>query len=106
MFLRDKQYKPVGCIAINVDRKNRQLNYHYSVLNPMDSFDRKEARVLALGRMMDAPVFIPLPRGKELTMHSISHAVMSHLAKSNAPSRAVKAAKMWLSRSEMFADML
>jgi len=99
MFLRDNQFRPVGCLAISVDRKNHRLNYQFSVLNPVDSFDRKTARVLALGRLLDSPISLPLARGKEVNMHDVSFAVMSHLAKSNAPNRAVKAAKLWLEMS-------
>jgi hypothetical protein len=99
MFLRDNQYRPVGCLAINVDRKNHRLNYQYSVLNPVDKFDRKEGRIRALGRLLDSPISIPFARGKAVTMHDVDLAVMSHLAKSNAPSRAIKAAKLWLEMS-------
>lgn len=101
MFLRDNQYRPVGCLAINVDRKNHQLNYQFSVLNPADAFDRKTARVLALGRLLDSPISLPLGRGKAVNMHDVSHAVMTHLAQSNAPNRAVKSAKLWLELNDL-----
>lgn len=96
MFLRDAQEHPVGCVAISVDRKNHRLNYQMSVLNPSDRFDRKMARHLALGRLVEAPVSIPVKRGEELNMHDISTCVMKSIAQSKAPSRAVKAAKLWL----------
>jgi hypothetical protein len=96
MFLRDASGMPCGCLAINLDRKNRKLKYQYSVLNPADYFDRKTARVLALGRLLDSPVSVPLSRTKEVSMHEVSSTVMNHLVASSAPSRAVKAAKLWL----------
>jgi len=101
MFLRDANYFPIGCLAINLDRKNRQLKYQYSVLHPSDYFDRKTARHLALGRMLDCPITIPMDRTKEVNMHDISNAVMTHLAASNAPTRAVKAAKLWLATTKL-----
>lgn len=96
MFLRDANYRPVGCMAISIDSRNHRLNYQYSVLNPVDKFDRKMARHLALGRLVETPITVPLPRNGEVSMHLISECVMAHLAGSNAPSRAVKAAQLWL----------
>ena len=97
MFLRDSQYRPVGCVAISVDRRNHRLNYGISVLNPADKFDRKVARQLAIGRLVEVPFAVAFKRDEELTMHVISERVMKHVAYgSGAPSRAVKAAKLWL----------
>lgn len=96
MFLRDRQGLPVGCVAISVDRKNREVSYQYSVLNPIDSFDRRLARQLAIGRLIEKPITTPLYRG-EVNMHIISDIVLSDLARSKtAPTRAVKAARLWL----------
>jgi len=96
MFLRDASFRPVGCLAITIDSRNHRLNYQFSVLNPVDKFDRKMARHLALGRLVEAPISVPLPRNGEVSMHLISECVMVHLAESNAPNRAVRAAKLWL----------
>lgn len=103
MFLRDSKDHPVGCLAISMDRKNHRLNYQMSVLNPDDRFDRKMARHLALGRLVEKPVSVPVKRGHELTMHEISCVVMEHVATSKAPSRARKAAKFWLWQN-LFSD--
>lgn len=96
MYLRDSHYRPVGCVAISVDRKRRTLSYQLSVQNPLDSFDRSLARQLALGRLVDKPINLPYDRKGDLSMHDISTTVMKHIAASKAPSRAVKAAKDWL----------
>jgi hypothetical protein len=105
MFLRNTDYTPCGCLAISIDRKSKKLNYQYSVLNPDDRFDRKVARQLALGRLVESPIALPLMRDMDVNMHSISIAVMKHLSKSKAPSRAVKAAKGWLQLSQfMYGD--
>jgi hypothetical protein len=96
MFLRSLSYAPCGCVAISVDTRNRKLSYQFSVLNPVDKFDRKMARHLALGRLVEAPVTFPYARGETLTMHDISKRVLEHLAASKAPTRAVRAANLWL----------
>jgi hypothetical protein len=96
MFLRGMSYAPCGCVAIKVDTRNRQLSYQFSVLNPADRFDRKMARHLALGRLLETPVTFSYARGETLTMHDISKRVLEHLVTSKAPTRAVKAAKLWL----------
>lgn len=101
MFLRDANYVPTGCLAINVDRKNHRLSYQFSVLNPADQFNRPVARQLALGRLIEKPIFVPMKRDEEISMHSVSQRVMMHLALSNAPGRAIKAAKFWLMLQSM-----
>lgn len=94
-FLRDASFHPVGCVAISVNRLRGELQYQYSVLNPSDDFNRKLARQLALGRLVENPIKLPLSR--DANMHEISTVVMTDLEHSdNAPSRAVKAAKLWL----------
>lgn len=100
MFLRNSDYTPCGCVAISIDRRNHRIDYQYSVLNPLDKFDRKMARHLALGRLVECPISTPLCRNSEVNMHIISEGVMEHLANSNAPKRAVRAAKLWRSCQE------
>lgn len=95
MYLRDANYFPVGCVAITLNRHKNTVEYQLSVLNPQDRFDRKVARQLALGRLVEAPVTVVL--SGHATMHEISLAVMKSIVSLNsAPSRAVKAAKTWL----------
>lgn len=100
MFLRNAQGRPVGCLAITLDRKNHRVKYQMSVLNPTDQFDRKMARHIALGRLMEKPTLVPVPRDHAVTLHEVSTLVMSHVAESAAPSRAVRAAKQWLSTNK------
>lgn len=104
MFLRDASYNPVGCLAIQLDRRNHRLNYQFSVLNPRDAFNRKLARQLALGRLVEEPFRVNLPRNREVSMHDVTHAVMFHLLNNGkAPTRAVKAAKFWLETASVLA---
>jgi hypothetical protein len=104
MYIRDNEWLPIGAVVITVDRKHRQVNYNLSMVNPVDAidlstgrrrpFDSRRARLMALERLVEKPVSAPIKTGA--TMHDITCAVMKHLATNkNAPSRAVKFAKMW-----------
>lgn len=104
MFLRDAADRPVGCCAIEIKRGARKLNYQLSVLNPTDQFKRELSRTIALGRLVERPISLPLNR--DFTMHDISKQVMTHIANSDAPSRAVKAAKAWLKSASLHNIML
>jgi hypothetical protein len=101
MYLRDRNYQPVGCIAIRLNPRTQFVEYGVSVLNPVDKFDRKVARQLALGRLVEAPETLLVPRNP--TIHVISLAVMRDLStRKLVPGRAARAAKLWLQYNEMF----
>lgn len=85
---------PIGCVVIKVNRADGELEYQLSVLNPQDRFDREVARSLALGRLTELPMYIPINRNAN--MHDITEAVMRDIAEGGFPSRAVKSAKLWL----------
>jgi hypothetical protein len=103
VFLRGDGWRPVGCVAIHVEPGSATLRYGLSVLNPTDNFDRKMARHLALGRLVEIPHTLKMHRhGGELTMHDITTMVMIDLVnRKGVPNRAAKAAKWWLLRTEM-----
>lgn len=96
MFLRNINQQPVGCVAIKFDRVKCRVEYQTSVLNPHDRFNRSVGRQLALGRLYEKPLQLKI--GKEATMHDISKAVLNDikLSKGLLPTRAVKAANLWL----------
>lgn len=85
---------PIGCVVIKVNHVKNEAEYQLSVLNPQDRFEREMARSLALGRLVDTPMYVSLPQGHN--MHDITEAVMRDIAFGGWPSRAVKAAKLWL----------
>ena len=96
MYLRNDNGAPVGCLAIQADHKECVLRYGVSVLYPADKFDRKVARQLALGRLMEAPVTVRVIR-EDLNMHDITRSVMRSLVLDRkAPARAIRAAKRWI----------
>lgn len=96
MFLRNADNKPVGCVVINVDRHNKRIEYQVSTLNPLDKFDREVARLLATGRLVEAPFHMWLPN--KAGLHEITRRVMTHIINNKAiPNRSRKAAKNWMS---------
>lgn len=103
MYLRDAKGSPVGCVAITVDRHSKRVNYQLSVVHPIDTvdatgrrlpFDSHKARLIALERLVETPVSVSIKSAA--TMHDISEKVMKHIAQAKRPTRAVKAAKLWL----------
>lgn len=97
MFLRDRRNSPVGCLAITVSSNMTEVNYQYSVLNPVDGFNRALARELAAGRLVTKPISLSKGGPKFQGIHDITRAVMLHLAHTSlAPKRASKAAELWL----------
>jgi hypothetical protein len=94
MYLRDSNGLPVGCLAIKLNG-SKTVTYQYSVLNPLDKFDREVSRVLAKGRLVENPITVSLPF--LASRHDISEAVLRDiLSNSSAPSRARRAARLWL----------
>ena len=99
MFLRNANKQPVGCIAVNMSMG--LLTYGLSVLNPLDKFDRGLARGIAEGRLNSSSAYRQILNGATLeTMHDISKSVMLDLLiNPHAPSRARKAARLWLTNN-------
>ena len=91
MFLRNKVGRPIGCLAILLDRQMQSIKYQLSVLNPLDIFNKEIAKNIAIGRLDKKPFHIKMEPNT-----NINWTVMSHLFNNkNAPTRARKAAKHW-----------
>lgn len=98
MFLRGVDERPVGCVVINVDRHNKRIEYQVSTLNPFDKFNREVARLLATGRLVEAPFHLWLPN--KAGLHEISRRVMLSIVVNKAiPNRSRKAAKNWVAKN-------
>jgi butyrate kinase len=97
MFLRDTKSRPIGCIAMMVNTGGT-IQYGLSVLNPVDTFNRKTARKLAAGSMLLDSGHAHVENVRTVyTMHDVSIAVMNAIAHFDGyPARARKAAKHWL----------
>lgn len=102
-YLKDDNGHYVGCIAIKEHPAHpgehyTLVEYRVSVRNPADQFDKDVARHLALGRMVETPYTVRVPA--DPNMHEVSHAIMKDIARdSSEPSRARRAAKLWLRRN-------
>jgi hypothetical protein len=101
MYLRDKTGKPLGCVAISRSKNGKQVRYQVSVANPVDKFERDLARHIAYGRLLEKPVRI---NGfvTESTQFDVNWAIMYNIATNKSlPSRARKAAQLWLNRNSV-----
>lgn len=97
MYLRDKNRRPIGCVAMHLHSKRRTARFQVSTWNPVDEFDRALARQLALGRMVDSPSVVRSSNGFE-DMFQVTLDVMQKIVSDKAyPSRARRAAQRWLS---------
>jgi hypothetical protein len=95
MYLRDNGGRPVGCIIIGKNMSTQTFEYQFSVLNPVETFNRNRGRAVASGRLLKKPIPINVP--SPASMHDITFAVMTSIAATKgAPTRAVNAAKSWL----------
>jgi hypothetical protein len=99
MFLRDPKGTPVGCTAITVNESTGFAFYRMSVLNPADRFNRKLARELATGRLVEGGIPVRIP--KNANMHDISRAIMTDIINApGSPTRAIRSAKHWLRHND------
>jgi hypothetical protein len=101
MFLRDKNNQPIGCLAFVISSLADQIVYGMSVLNPKDKFNRTIARDVAMLRMNMSERCRDVPfHAAPYTMHEVSKTLMRDLLiNPRAPSRARKAAKLWLANN-------
>lgn len=91
-YEQGKKGAPVGCVAITLE--NGGIAYQVSTLNPSDDFDRRVARDLALGRLVNSPIIIRGPVGQ--SMANITAVVMNDIVeRHNLPMRTRKAAHHW-----------
>lgn len=107
------QGNPVGCLAIRVKRERKgnfltnwlrlksatrtTVEYGVSVRHPSDKFNRRQARELATHRLNTEPVVFVSE--SDLDRFEITAGVMEKIQSSSLPTRAVKAAKLWLDRN-------
>lgn len=102
VYLRDSKRNPIGCIATQLhqdENANFSVSYQYSVVNPKDQFKRDVARNVASIRLDKKPYSVALP--SKPSNHEVLREIMKALfADSHTPSRARKAARLWLNHSK------
>jgi hypothetical protein len=115
VYLRDKEMFPIGCVAIKLNREIGYLEYQVSTVNPVDRkhpitgkslpFNRSVAKHLALGRLIEGGLCVRM--SPTANMNQVSTLVMTDLStmyhpthKGDIPTRAIKAAKLWLQRNK------
>lgn len=106
-YLRDRSNRPVGCVAIKLGTPDLSggvsASYQVSVANPLDNFDKKLARQLTIGRLIESPRTVHLPSMPN--MHEVTKAVMRSIKRDHdAPTRARVAAHRWLRQPIVLAD--
>lgn len=96
MYLRDKNRRPIGCVAMHLHSKRRTVRFQVSTWNPVEDFDKAFGRQLALGRMVDTPSIVRSSEGFN-DMYQVTLNVMQSIANGkDYPSRARRAAQRWL----------
>lgn len=101
IFLRDQNKKPVGCLAFKTSMDNNysmSISYQVTTLNPLDNFDKKMARQLTIGRLMDEPYeMVSSDFNEKYCIHAITAAIMKHISENGRiPRRSRQAANLWL----------
>jgi hypothetical protein len=69
------------------------VSYQVSTLNPNDCFDRKTARHLAIGRLVESPFALDISNSN---IHYTTRMIMNHIANNlELPKRSRTAARRW-----------
>ena len=111
-YLRDKNGKPFGVLAVRLDCQNNSILYALSVCHVNDNFDKKKGVKIATSLLDSNPVKVPFVRVTGMSAHEITRHVMYDIVKghsvraqdifgsfkkdTSAPTRARKFAKAWL----------
>lgn len=96
MFIRGEHNFPIGCIAMC--KFSDRIEYQVSTLNPRDRFDRRLARQLALGRLVENPIKLPNATQK---LDEAYRFIMTDIKNNeDMPKRARSAAKNWLTHEK------
>jgi len=104
MFLRDKNNRPVGCVAYSFSNDRMLLSYGVSVHNPVDSFERSLSRQIALGRLVERPYRLQVSRN--LKGHDTVRLIMMDILNNpNMPNRSKKAASNWLVKTQKLSEV-
>lgn len=93
---------PVGCV-VTLLNDNNTISYQVSSRNPLDEYDRRTGRQLAVGRLITEPIVVALDDVAP-KRHAILRAVLLDIAghPKDFPTRIWKAADRWLAEHPSF----
>lgn len=86
IYLRDyntSNRKPVGCVAMRVDRENNKIFYAVSVCSPKDKWNSKIARSCAMGRLENEDCRVELAVKVPGSWNEITHIIMNDIVSRN-----------------------
>lgn len=97
-YLRDKHKRPVATVAFEdyPDSNLDVVGWAVATCNPADAFNKRMARTIVSGRLK-TPRFMSLKGGR----FGVKPAIIARIANNfdhEFPSRASKAARLWLGR--------
>lgn len=98
MFLRGVNNFPVGCLAFSYTKSasnTSTIQYQISTLNPCDAFDRRVARQLAIGRVIERPISIQIDNNISYN-EMVKRIMIDMVNRSEVPNRSRSAAVKWL----------
>lgn len=93
-FVRNDKGMPVGCLAFrDVYGSDDEIfvEYGFSVHNPSDNWNRKLARQLAIGRMIESPY--RLVSGPNWNISRMIEEILRDLPNRNVPKRMLREAE-------------
>lgn len=94
-FVRNRDGRPVGCIAYRLDREQGNLNYEVSTHNPQDEYNRATARFVAEGRLNKHPRTVSFnPRQPPKLDTLLESAVGDLIFSETVPNRLKKALRL------------
>lgn len=90
-FVRNEKGMPVACLAFRDTFSNDNrcyVEYGYSVHNPADNWNRKLARQIAIGRMIESPIRIE--GNPDWNINNLIERILDDLQGRNIPKRLLK----------------
>lgn len=101
---RPENGTPLGCVVTLLNTDNT-ISYQVSSRNPLDEYNRKTGREIAVGRLITAPVVVSLDDVAP-KRHAILRAVLLDIANhpKEFPKKIWKSADRWLKDHPSFSE--
>lgn len=100
MYVRDEKKCPVGCLAYRIEKDSTtgevNVTYGLSTHNPVDTFDRSRARLIAEGRLNQHGAVFHYQGDDSKSNEVVSEVLRALRNDKTIPMRFRKAALNWL----------